>query len=527
MLLTSRYIIVVNLVIVTTMAGFLFVNDVRLRRSHTEAALQGTETGVRAAGIAEAVTKEVIDLVHAEETVERVRSELRGMAGDPALGDDVLDIRLSVSLAVPKVIASLSGESEDLRAMTGRDTLLQLDDHEVAEINLIVDGLAIIDAFGVGQVSGMVIRLIPYRGTWATRVLIPYPWAVGPSQDGDPGVNEVLQVGLIEILLDSSNVPEYWRDFRLVHLLFIVLTAITLTFFIDMTTDRMVLRPLERLADIIRRADRGEVDAAETFPQNEVGRVSATLTEMLATMQRLHGERVEALGRLAGGVAHEIRNPLNAISMSAQYLRELTDDGDLSAAQKQDADEVLDMVLSEVKELDRITDQFMNLTRPAKMAWERASINGVVERVLDDCAIVLDGADVVARPDLGDDIPSLLLDVVRIRSAIYNLVQNAAQAMPGGGSLYVATRAERDDVTVEVRDTGRGMSPETLEQIFDPYYTTRENEGGMGLGLTLARNAILAHNGSIEARSRPGSGSVFRVRLPYRPDAGPQTTEAG
>ncbi|MBT5532891.1 HAMP domain-containing protein, partial [Candidatus Poribacteria bacterium] len=510
MLLKSRYIVVVNLVILTTMAAFFLVDDFRLRKSHIDATVQGAVAGVRARGIADTVARDIGDLVHPDETLSTVRREFRGMAKDPALQRDVLDVRLALSLKVPKVFASFSGEAEELERMTGRGTFLTLSDEELSEIDTIITGLGVIDSFGVGQVSQMVIRLVPYRGSWATRILIPYAWAVHPVQEEDAAtanevVNAVTDVGLIEIVLDSGGVAGYWRDYRLVHLLFIVLMAITLTFFIDMTTDRMVLRPLERLTDIITRAERGEVDTSEPFPQNEVGRVSATLTHMLATMQRLHGERVEALGRLAGGVAHEIRNPLNAISMSAQYLKELTDNADLNAEQKQDADEVLGMVLSEVKELDRITDQFMNLTRPAKMAWEPADINRVIERVLADCALVLEDADVVARPDLADGIPPLRLDVVRIRSAIYNLVQNAAQAMPDGGSLYVATRSEPDHVTVEIRDTGRGMSAETLDQMFDPYYTTRENEGGMGLGLTLARNAVLAHDGTIEARSRRGS----------------------
>lgn len=522
MLLRSRYILIVNLVILTSMAALLLVNDRRLRTSYVDATVQGAAAGVRARGIAETVAKEIDTLVHPGEYLRSVRRELRGMAKNPALGDDVLDIRLTLSLDVPKVVASLTGAAEDLETMTGRVTLQHLDADEAAEIDAIVARLGVIDSYGLGQIRSMVIRLVPYGDTWATRVLIPYSWGVSASRDGDPTVNEVTHVGLIEILLDASNVPKYWRDFRMVHLLFIVAMAITLTVFIDMTTDRMVLRPLERLTDIIRRAERGEVDTSERFPRNEVGAVSATLTDMLATMRRLHGERVQALERLAGGVAHEIRNPLHAISMSAQYLKELTDSAPLTQKQKQDADEVLDMVLSEVKELDRITDQFMNLTRPAKMAWESADLNDLVRKVLDDCSIVLDEADVTVRPDYAEGLPPLRLDVVRLRSAIYNLVLNAAQAMPDGGSLYVVTAAEHGHATLEIRDTGEGIPADALERVFDAYYTTRESEGGVGLGLALTRNAILAHDGDIEARSRPGSGSVFRVRLPYgadRPDA--------
>jgi signal transduction histidine kinase len=520
MLLRSRYIVFVNVVILVAMAAFFLVNDRRLRRSHIDATVEATSVGVRARGIADTVAKEIVTIVHLDEYVDTVRAELQAMASDQALGADVLDIRLTISLDPPVVIASLSGEPEDLMQWTGRRTLLELDAAETAEINTIVAALGIIDSYRVGVGSGMVIGLGPYRDTWATRILIPYAWDIGAAQDGDPGINQITEVGLIEILLDSEKVPAYWRDFRNAHLLIIGLMAVALTLFIDMTTDRMVLRPLQRLTDIIRRAERGVVDTSETFPRNEVGAVSATLTDMLATMQRLHGERVQALERLAGGVAHEIRNPLHAISMSAQYLKELTDKAPLSPDQKEDADEVLDMVLSEVRELDRITDQFMNLTRPTKMEWESADLNDLVRKVLADCSMVLYEAAVTVRAEYGEGLPQMTLDVVRLRSAIYNLVQNAAQAMPGGGSLEVVTAAEPGGATIEIRDTGPGIPPDALERIFDPYYTTRESEGGMGLGLTLTRNAVLAHGGDIDARSRAGAGSVFRVRLPYRHDIG-------
>jgi signal transduction histidine kinase len=532
MLLRSRYIIVVNLVIVTTMTAFFLVSDVRLKKSHIDATLEGTVAGARARDIAETVAREITSLVHEREEIQTVREELGSMARNAALGENLLDMRLTLSLDDPKVIASVRGHSETLHRMTGRATLLEVSREEAVEVRAIVDSFEMIDEYGLGRSRKMVIRLVRYQDTWATRILIPYAWRVRPAVTGSlattsQAVNEITDVGLIEILLDSGSVAVYWREYRLVQLFFILLMAITLTLFIDMTTGRMVLRPLERLTRIIRRAEEGSVDTSERFPSNEVGRVSATLTQMLATMQRLHGERVQALERLAGGVAHEIRNPLHSISMSAQYLKELADDAALSPAKKEDADEVLDMVLHEVKELDRITDQFMNLTRPADMAWEEGDLNELVERVLGECAMVFAEAGVEVRQHLSDDLPPVPMDVVRLRSAIYNLVQNAAQAMPNGGTLTVTTGSDGDEATVAIRDNGRGMAPATLDRIFDPYYTTRESEGGMGLGLTLTRNAVLAHDGDIRARSQPGAGAEFTVRLPLRADMGQRIHEPG
>ena len=126
---------------------------------------------------------------------------------------------------------------------------------------------------------------------------------------------------------------------------------------------------------------------------------------------------------------------------------------------------------------------------------------------------MLADAGVTVRQRLSDDVPPVTMDVVRLRSAIYNLVQNAAQAMPDGGTLTIATASQDGEATVAIRDNGRGMAPDALDRIFDPYYTTRESEGGMGLGLTLTQNAVLAHGGDIRVESRFGRGATFIFTL--------------
>jgi signal transduction histidine kinase len=505
MQLKSRYILLVNLVILITMTLFFVFDDYRLQRSHLDAVQRGTWDGVRARPILDRIREDVISLVDPSKNVEQLRHELRTMRNFPEM-KDVLEVRLTVSIEQPRIIASLTGENiggfltlspEDWRTLRGG---------------------------GNGNIPGgssIIVGMRRYHNVWVTRVITPYYWYAEvdthENEGASAGPSYRLAAGLIEVLMDSSQVAELWQSFRLAHLLYVFVFAITVTVFVDMATNRMVLRPLEMLTDIIRRAQAGEVNTRVRFPRNEVGEVSASLTTMLATMRRLHDERVANLNRLASGVAHEIRNPLNAISMSVQYLRDSLAKYELTAEQQTDAEEVLNLVSGEVKELNRITSQFLNLTRPTRVEWEESDINALLDKVLDELALPVHAARVTVHREYDNSLERMSVGVVQLRSAFYNILQNAVQAMPYGGSLYVTTRSRESSVLVEIRDTGVGIPSESLEKVFDPYFTTREREGGLGLGLALAKSAVEAHKGAVTIQSQVGVGTVVRITLPKNP----------
>ena len=235
---------------------------------------------------------------------------------------------------------------------------------------------------------------------------------------------------------------------------------------------------------------------------------------MLAARARQHAERISALELLSSGVAHEIRNPLHAISLSAQYLKSLVDRSDMSTEHAAEAHETLDMTLTQVKELNRISNQFMNLARPSSLQLESVDLRELLDAALEQYSLRLEEAGVQVRRRYEESMPPAEIDIARLRSVFYNLIQNAVQAMPAGGLLYATVRAEAGMAELEIRDTGQGMTEEAMERIFEPYFTTREREGGVGLGLALAKEAVEAHGGSLTARSRPGSGAAFNIRLP-------------
>ncbi len=214
-----------------------------------------------------------------------------------------------------------------------------------------------------------------------------------------------------------------------------------------------------------------------------------------------------ALGTMAAGLAHEIRNPLAGIKGAAQYLQV----GRVGA----DAD-MVGVIIDEVDRLDAVVGRFLEYARPAPPAREPVELARVVRRVVQ----VVEAAGLPPGVELGFDVPDgvgdgLLGDADRLVQVVLNLVQNAIRAMPRGGSVSIDAARGSDSVTLTVRDTGDGIAPGELEQIFAPFWTSRPD--GTGLGLAVSRRIVESHGGTLSAASVVGHGATFTVRLPLAP----------
>ncbi len=222
-------------------------------------------------------------------------------------------------------------------------------------------------------------------------------------------------------------------------------------------------------------------------------------------------EKLFSLANLAAGVAHEIRNPLNAIGMGIQRLqREFH-----PATEFQTAYEKFTGILrGEVSRVNDIIEQFLFFARPTQLNRKPVQIADLLTNLLLLAKEATHTQNIQMMEDVETNLPLLRLDPERIHEAFWNLIQNAIQAMPRGGCLKLTARWNRpnQEIIVEVADTGEGIGAENLRRVFDYYFTTKEK--GAGLGLPLAHKIIEGHGATISVESQPGRGTTFRVSFP-------------
>ena len=216
-------------------------------------------------------------------------------------------------------------------------------------------------------------------------------------------------------------------------------------------------------------------------------------------------ESLAALGRLVAGMAHEIRNPLNSIRGFSQHLQ---------ARFSPDTQErnALDVIVREVDRLNRVITELLEFSRPRDPRMDKIDINDVVRNTLALVEREASNQGVTCETDLAVSSVDLKGDMDTLRQLLLNLVLNALQAMPDGGILTVSTLSELGKVSLSVSDTGWGMPEEDLDQIFEPFFTRRDE--GTGLGLSIVHRIVQDHGGEIRVESSPGNGSVFTVKFP-------------
>ncbi len=234
-------------------------------------------------------------------------------------------------------------------------------------------------------------------------------------------------------------------------------------------------------------------------------------------------DRLAALGEMAAGLAHEIRNPLGAIKASAQFLAEP------SPRDEPTSTEFLDIIVEEVDRLNRVVSSFLDYARPSQLGdTSPIDVNATVRRTVQLLGPQF-GAGIEASVDLASELPSVRIDAERLRQVVINLALNAVQAMEGQGRVEVRTRSvEREGkpwVEVHVADTGPGIPQKVLKNLFVPFVTTKDR--GTGLGLAISQRIVNAAGGHIEPRSSAGIGTTFVVRLPASDDGSVLARDAG
>ena len=322
-----------------------------------------------------------------------------------------------------------------------------------------------------------------------------------------------------QFLQDSMNqgVEEAERQERAARWAVLALSVLALAVgLLMMWLSHRALKPIRTLTEAAQRLGRGD-PASVAVPSLGGDELALLAREFNAMAQRLaarerelraqgeallRSERLAAIGRIAAQITHEIRNPLSSISLNAEEL------GERAPA----ARELCDAIVREVDRLTAITEEYLRFARLPKPSMQRSDLNDLVRDLLEFVRPELVAAGVSVEQRLSPGLPRVLADVAQLRQLLLNLVRNAREAMPGGGSLKVSTRGGEGSVQIEVRDTGPGIDPARLQRIFDPFFTTKER--GTGLGLAMAQEIAQEHGGQLTCDSTVGSGTTFVLRLP-------------
>ncbi|MCX7426660.1 MAG: ATP-binding protein [Planctomycetia bacterium] len=216
------------------------------------------------------------------------------------------------------------------------------------------------------------------------------------------------------------------------------------------------------------------------------------------------------IARLAGGLAHEIKNPLSTIRLNMELLAE--DFEDSESPRERRALRKVQVVQRECQRLQDFLDNFLSYAKVRNLRLEPTNLNDHVDRVFDFFRPKAAEAGIELVTYLASDLPTVLLDREAFHAALLNLVLNAEQAVPRGGQIVARTRATGDGVALDLIDTGCGMDEATRSKIFDAFFSTKS--GGSGLGLPTARKIVEAHGGQITVQSELGRGTQFTIKLP-------------
>jgi signal transduction histidine kinase len=266
---------------------------------------------------------------------------------------------------------------------------------------------------------------------------------------------------------------------------------------------RVLMLPfLGYLTNQLAEASRIQAKKAQSAA-DQLAQANLQLLEAEAAMRR--SERLAAIGQLSAGLAHELRNPLGTIKTSAEMLaRNISSEGAI-------AKEMAGYISTEVDRTNTLVTRFLDFARPLALRAQRGDITQTIDRAVEQLEHHQPSSVSVYR-NYSPDVAPFVFDADLMERVFYNLLVNAAQASPPQSCITIKTRQQDDTVEIAIIDRGAGIAPKHLENIFNPFFTTKSQ--GVGLGLAIVSRIVDEHGGRITVESEPGSGSIFRVWLP-------------
>lgn len=464
--------------------------------------------------------------------------EVRSFEGH--INGDLVD---AARLGAQSAADVLAQRAPPLDPLDIRDTL-----HDLVEADPMLDAISVIEADEAGhlrvftststeeraEVLDLAGRAITTKAPTSDRSSTVVMFALPVPRRGNYAV--AVTVGL-ESLLQART-----HGLR-VALGFAVPTIVLVTIFVHFTVRQLLGQPLRAILRTIEETGGGNLHARTTMiRRGELGTIATRLNQMLDQLERFNrslqerideatrdlslrnaqlavsqnqlfaareslvrAERVAALGHVAANVAHQAGTPLNLVSGYVQMIRDdpRTDDRIRSRLQTVDA---------QIQNVTRVLRTMLDYARQPS-AFEIVALSDIIERVSDIAEPRLSLSNIRLQTAVDEGLPPIRADVTQLEMALLNLVTNALDAMPNGGTLSITAAARPEAIRVEVTDTGPGIPAEIKEHLFDPWVTTKPTGQGTGLGLAIVRDVVRAHGGSVSASSQ-STGAVFVIDLP-------------
>jgi len=402
----------------------------------------------------------------------------------------------------------------------------RLDANMIRELKDVTGGTEVALVFGdsvvaatlpdsiMGALAAMDLPMVLQRGGIWRRVVERLPYLYHASTI--PSHGETAGVLLLRSVADELQLTQGIQR----YVVGIGGASLLIALALALLVSRLVARPAQTLAAAAAELARGNFEAPlPSASGDEVGQLTRAFGEMRAAIaeretrlraaqsELIHREKLAAMGRLVAQLSHEINNPIYNIQNCLEVLDRRGDPNDPNR-------EFLVLAREELQRMAVLTRQMLDQSRPLSEAAASVDLNQVAQRVATLAGPDLESNRVEVEYDLAPELPVVTAHPDAIQQVLANLVANAVDAMPEGGTLRIQTRADAEAVEVAVEDTGFGIPPEHLPHIFEAFYTTKPGIRGVGLGLFVSEGIVRGHRGELRVESRLNEGTRFIIRLP-------------
>ena len=424
-----------------------------------------------------------------------------------------------LSKAIQLSVEDLTSETDEESSRL-KEYLQQAKNKGVNEINIINNDGEIINSSDPAQVGKRREINKLEKGLKASRRT---HYAGSPHKPYDLVVPVIVgdeQLGYVQVNLLLDNIRDIQHaNFvrRLVATSMVFLIGMFLTIFLA----RRYTYPIHRLAAGVKNVSAGDLSVTFQLESgDEIGGLAENLNEMVKKLKekellekRLYeAEHLSKVGQLAAGIAHEIRNPLNYISLAIDHLKsELLPS---CPGKEGELESIANNIKEEVRKANYMVLNFMNYGRPLKLRLQEIGYPELIDKAMPLMQDRLREQRIEVLREFTCDLPPLQVDPELMRNCLCNFITNAAQAMPEGGRITLGADLDREAGVLRLTfsDEGLGIEPQDLEKVFQPYFTTKE--AGIGLGLAITERIIKEHGGTLAVKSCKGAGTTFSVSLP-------------